>query len=146
MYPGRGSFLPPDFCKIIFSQGQGHAGYETPSDELLRVSGVVNDREIQQPRPNDDGKAAALLIVKNGWAASTVVGRVYPGYGDVIKRRLSRLPSCSTPTSNMAHSPLQGMPVPSYLIGQPHHRHTERCINGLGDRSGRDFLNSASIS
>ena len=30
--------MPPDFCKIIFSQGQGHAGYENPSDELLRVS------------------------------------------------------------------------------------------------------------
>ena len=122
MYPCRGSLLRPDFCKFISSQGQGQAGYEYSSDELLQVSGVVNDRDPATPStslPNDE-PAAALLVAKNGWAASTMVGCVYPEYGNGIKRRLSRPPSCSTPTSNMAHFPLQGMPVPSYLTGQPH--------------------------
>ncbi|KAG8894298.1 hypothetical protein FRC01_013049 [Tulasnella sp. 417] len=59
----------------MFPQPEDQAGYEYPDDGLLPVFGVVKDNEIRQPQHRDVHGEKALLVVKNGLATGTTVGR-----------------------------------------------------------------------
>jgi hypothetical protein len=94
-FPGNkvyigGNLSLPDFGLLLFPQPEDQAGYQYPDDGLLQVLGVVKDDEIRQPQHLDANGEKALLVVKNGLATGTTIGRVngldsftrvYLGYG-----------------------------------------------------------------
>ena len=59
----------------MFSQPEDQVDYEYPDDGLLQASGVVKDDEIRRPQHLDIHGEKALLVVKNGMATGTTVGR-----------------------------------------------------------------------
>ncbi|KAG8893234.1 hypothetical protein FRB99_002117, partial [Tulasnella sp. 403] len=85
-----GNLSPSDFGKFMFPQPEDQADYEYPDDGLLQVFGVVKDNEIRQPQHLDANGEKVILVVKNGLATGTTIGRVnglesytrvYPDYG-----------------------------------------------------------------
>ncbi|KAF8595172.1 hypothetical protein BDV93DRAFT_534959 [Ceratobasidium sp. AG-I] len=71
-----GNLSPSDFGKLMFSQPEDQAGYEYPDDGLLQAFCVVTDHEMRQPQYLDMHGEKALLVVKNGLATGTTIGRV----------------------------------------------------------------------
>lgn len=73
----------------MFSQPEDRADYRYPKNGLLQAFSVVKDKEIRQPQHLDCHGEKALLVVKNGLATGTTIGRasglesftrVYPDY------------------------------------------------------------------
>ncbi|VDB85517.1 unnamed protein product [Peniophora sp. CBMAI 1063] len=65
-----------DYCTIMFP-GDIHAGANLyPRDCLLQASGVVQATEIHEPLHRDANGEKCLLVVKNGLATGTTIGRV----------------------------------------------------------------------
>ena len=60
----------------MFPQPEDQEGYEYPDDGLLQAYGVVGNDEIRQPQTLDIHGEKALLVVKNGLATGTTLGRV----------------------------------------------------------------------
>ncbi|KAF8874482.1 hypothetical protein BD779DRAFT_1664243 [Infundibulicybe gibba] len=71
-----GNLSLADFGRLLFPQPEDRADYEYPDDGLLQASGIVSDDEIRQPRHLDVHGEKALLVVKNGMATGTTIGRV----------------------------------------------------------------------
>ena len=74
----------------MFPQVADRANYYYPEDGLLQAYGVVQDDEIRSPNHLDVHNEKCLLVVKNGLATGTTVGRcnglesftrVYDEYG-----------------------------------------------------------------
>jgi hypothetical protein len=74
----------------MFPQPEDQAGYKYPDDGLLQAFGVVKEKEIRQPQHLNVHGDRALLVVKNGLATGTTIGRtngldsftrVYADYG-----------------------------------------------------------------
>jgi len=89
-YPAGGNLSPSEFGKLMFPQPEDQADYEYPDDGLLQAFGVVKDEGMRQPQHLDIHGEKALLVVKNGLATGTTIGRangldsftrVYPDYG-----------------------------------------------------------------
>ena len=59
----------------MFPQPEDQTDYEYPDDGLLQAFGVVKDEEIRQPQHLDIHGEKSLLVVKNGLATGTTVGR-----------------------------------------------------------------------
>ncbi|KIM27485.1 hypothetical protein M408DRAFT_165369 [Serendipita vermifera MAFF 305830] len=70
-----GNFSPSDFGKLMFPQSEDQRDYKYPDDGLLQACGVVKDDEIRQPQHLDVHRQKAFLVVKNGLATGTTVGR-----------------------------------------------------------------------
>lgn len=47
-----------------------------PDDGVLQAFGVVQDSDLQKPQHLDDKKEKCILVVKNGLATGTTMGRV----------------------------------------------------------------------
>ncbi|KAF8874483.1 hypothetical protein BD779DRAFT_1703538 [Infundibulicybe gibba] len=65
-----------DYGGLMFPQPEDQADYEYPDNGLLQASGVVSDDEIRQPQHLDIHGEKALLVLKNGMATGTTIGRV----------------------------------------------------------------------
>lgn len=74
----------------MFPRPEDQADYKYPRDGLLQAYGIVKDKEIRSPQQLDANGSQCLLVVKNGLATGTTVGRVngldsviriYPAYG-----------------------------------------------------------------
>ena len=59
----------------MFPHPEDQAGYKYPADGLLQAFGVVKDEEIRKPQHLDIHGEKSLLVVKNGLATGTTVGR-----------------------------------------------------------------------
>ncbi|KAI0801514.1 hypothetical protein C8Q74DRAFT_1401040 [Fomes fomentarius] len=71
-----GNLSVPDFRNTLFPHPADQANYKYPEDGLLQASGVVQDQEIRNPPHLDVNGEKCLLVVKNGLATGTTVGRV----------------------------------------------------------------------
>lgn len=74
----------------MFPQLHDRRDYTYPDDGLLQIYGVVEDSEMRNPQQLDKHGEKCLLVVKNGLATGTTIGRVnglesftrsYPHYG-----------------------------------------------------------------
>jgi hypothetical protein len=74
----------------MFPQPQNRVNYKYPEDGLLQAFSIVKNDEIRQPKHLDAHGQEALLVVKNGLATGTTVGRanglesftrIYDAYG-----------------------------------------------------------------
>ena len=74
--PVGGNLSPSDFGKFMFPYPEDRANYEYPDDGLLQVNGIVKDEEIRQHQHLDAHGERAFLVVKNGLATGTTIGRV----------------------------------------------------------------------
>ncbi|KAH9931246.1 uncharacterized protein B0H18DRAFT_1083548 [Fomitopsis serialis] len=79
-----------DFHRKLFPQLADLANYQYPPDGLLQAYGVVQEDEIHKPEHLDFHGEKSLLVVKNGLATGTTVGRanglesfirIYDDYG-----------------------------------------------------------------
>ena len=59
----------------MFSQPEDRENYQYPTDGLLQVCGVVKAHEMREPPHLDVHREKALLVIKNGLATGTTVGR-----------------------------------------------------------------------
>lgn len=73
--PAGGNLAPAEFGQLLFPQLEDRADYEYPDDGLLQAFGIVNSDEICQPQHLDIHGNKALIVVKNGLATGTTVGR-----------------------------------------------------------------------
>ncbi|KAG0133745.1 hypothetical protein HOY82DRAFT_516867 [Tuber indicum] len=64
-----------DFGSTMFPQPMDRVNYCYPEDGLLQAYGVVQDDEIRNPQHLDVHGEKCLLVVKNGLATGTTVGR-----------------------------------------------------------------------
>ncbi|KAK6343608.1 hypothetical protein TWF730_011199 [Orbilia blumenaviensis] len=64
-----------EFGEVMFPQLVDRAGYSYPPDGLLQAYGVVGDAEIRNPQHLDVDGDKCLLVVKNGLATGTTIGR-----------------------------------------------------------------------
>ncbi|KZT27853.1 hypothetical protein NEOLEDRAFT_1154829 [Neolentinus lepideus HHB14362 ss-1] len=71
-----GNLSVPDFRNTMFPHPADQANYKYPEDGLLQAYGVVRDQEIRNPPHLDVNGEKCLLVVKNGLATGTTVGRV----------------------------------------------------------------------
>ena len=60
----------------MFPQLNDRKSYTYPDDGLLQACGVVQDSEIRKPQHLDVNGNKCLLVIKNGSATGTTVGRV----------------------------------------------------------------------
>jgi hypothetical protein len=60
----------------MFPQPHDRKNYTYPEDGLLQAFGVVQDSEMRKPQHLDANGEKCLLVVKNGLATGTTVGRV----------------------------------------------------------------------
>lgn len=76
----------------MFPQPDDRARYQYPEEGLLQAYGVVQDSEIRDPEHYDANHQRCLLVVKNGAASGTTIGRAnglesvqrnYPDY-DIV--------------------------------------------------------------
>ena len=89
IYPGV-KIPPTDFVLMIYPHPQGQSDFEYPPGGLLQVKGAVKDDEIRKPQQLDANGEKCLIVVKNGKATGTTLGRLagmesfirtYPEYG-----------------------------------------------------------------
>ena len=73
--PAGGNLSLPDFGRLLLSQPEDWAVYKYPDDGLLQAFGVVKDDEIRQPQHLNVYGEKTLLVVKNGLATGTTIGR-----------------------------------------------------------------------
>ena len=66
----------PDCGNAMFPQSEGRQNYRYPEDDPLQAHGVVQDAEMRNPQHLDARGEKCLLVVKNGSAMGTTVGRV----------------------------------------------------------------------
>ncbi|KAI9512136.1 hypothetical protein F5148DRAFT_1165554 [Russula earlei] len=70
-----GNLSVADFRFTMFPQPVDRVDYQYPPDGLLQAYGVVQDDEIRNPQHLDVYGEKCLLVVKNGLATGTTVGR-----------------------------------------------------------------------
>ncbi|KAG0642415.1 hypothetical protein HOY80DRAFT_881744 [Tuber brumale] len=70
-----GNLSTADFGSTMFPQPIDQVNYQYPRDGLLQAYGVVQDHEIRDPQHLDINGLKCLLVVKNGLATGTTVGR-----------------------------------------------------------------------
>ncbi|KAJ3478093.1 hypothetical protein NLI96_g10002 [Meripilus lineatus] len=76
MFPSLGGNISPlDYGKIMFPNPEDRVGYKYPQDGLLQASVVVQAHEICNPTNIDANGEKCLLVVKNGLATGTTIGR-----------------------------------------------------------------------
>ncbi|KAG9084510.1 hypothetical protein FRC06_004054 [Ceratobasidium sp. 370] len=71
-----GNLSIADFSNTLFPHPADRANYQYPWNGLLQAYGVVPDDEIRNPQHLDVHGEKCLLVVKNGSATGTTVGRV----------------------------------------------------------------------
>ncbi|KAH8115973.1 hypothetical protein DFH11DRAFT_1583254 [Phellopilus nigrolimitatus] len=71
-----GNFSVADYGNIMFPQPDDRKNYVYPDDGLLQAFGVVQDSDLRKPQHLDANKEKCLLVVKNGLATGTTIGRV----------------------------------------------------------------------
>ncbi|KAG8859821.1 hypothetical protein FRC20_011778 [Serendipita sp. 405] len=71
-----GNLSSLEYGKIMFPWPEDQANYEYPEDGLLQAFGVVPAGEIYSPQYRDAHGERCLLVVKNGLATGTTIGRV----------------------------------------------------------------------
>ncbi|KAG8806839.1 hypothetical protein FRC19_007028 [Serendipita sp. 401] len=71
-----GNLSSLEYGKIMFPWPEDQANYEYPEDGLLQAFGVVPAGEIYSPQYRDAHGEKCLLVVKNGLATGTTIGRV----------------------------------------------------------------------
>jgi len=70
-----GNLSPSDFEALLFPHSSDKANYRYPDQGLLQAYGVVQRDEIRVPPHFDANHQECLLVVKNGAATGTTVGR-----------------------------------------------------------------------
>ena len=73
--PAGGNLSSADYANIMFPRPEDRADYQYPEDGLLQASGVVKPHEIHSPQHLDVNGEKCLLVVKNGLATGTTLGR-----------------------------------------------------------------------
>lgn len=85
----------------MFPQPQDQRGYREPTDGLLQAHGIVPQHEFHNPRHLDVHGEKCLLVVKNGAATGTTLGRTnglcsftrsYGSYGTHTSMEIAVLP------------------------------------------------------
>nr|ODN77288.1 hypothetical protein L203_06370 [Cryptococcus depauperatus CBS 7841] len=78
-FPGNkvyiGGNLSSEYGSTMFPQPEDRAKYKCPTDGLLQAFGVIQLEEINNPQQLDGNGESCLLVVKNGLATGTTIGR-----------------------------------------------------------------------
>lgn len=64
-----------DFTQKCFPRGDANWHFSYPPDGLLPLHGLLSDELMRQPDMWDVNKERCLLVVKNGGATGTTIGR-----------------------------------------------------------------------
>jgi hypothetical protein len=75
-YSTGGNLSIGDFGTFMFPQPVDQTNYKYPEDGLLQAYDIVQDKEFRNPQHLDVYGEQCLLVVKNGSATGTTVGRV----------------------------------------------------------------------
>ncbi|KAM5540847.1 hypothetical protein V8D89_005491 [Ganoderma adspersum] len=70
-----GNLPSADYANIMFPRPEDRVDYQYPEDGLLQAFGVVKPHEIHNPQHLDVNGEKCLLVVKNGLATGTTIGR-----------------------------------------------------------------------
>ena len=65
-----------DYGNLLFPQPEDRKGYKYPQDGLLQAFDIVRDDKMRNPQHLDVHGEKCLLVVKNGLATGTTVGRL----------------------------------------------------------------------
>ncbi|KZP22711.1 hypothetical protein FIBSPDRAFT_471046 [Athelia psychrophila] len=71
-----GRIPPADFIMKMHPHPEGRSDFKYPPGGHLQVRGVVKDDEIRKPQQFDANGKKCLIVVKNGRATSTTLGRL----------------------------------------------------------------------
>jgi hypothetical protein len=75
-YPNLGTEMTPeDFTIKCFPRGDANWCFEYPEDRLLPIHGIISDELMRAPDMWDLDSEPCLLVVKNGNATNTTLGR-----------------------------------------------------------------------
>jgi len=66
---------PEEFTLKCFTRGDGNWRFQYPKDRLLQTDGVISDEIMRAPDMWDLEDEPCLLVVKNGNATNTTLGR-----------------------------------------------------------------------
>jgi len=66
---------PAEFTRKCFPRGDAGWKFKYPKDRLLPLAGNITDERMRRPDMFDGNKEPCLLVVKNGGATGTTLGR-----------------------------------------------------------------------
>ncbi|KAF5387096.1 hypothetical protein D9615_001610 [Tricholomella constricta] len=76
----------PDYIMKMHPHREGHSNFEYPRGGLLQVKDVMKDDEIRKPQQLDANGEKCLIVVKNGKATGTTIGRL-SGMESFVRRQ-----------------------------------------------------------